>query len=543
MNEHSRSIDIRHHAIRQDYVDGLMRIGGVDTQDNTSDILTKFLQPPLHIKHTSHLHINNTNRVTNTHTSLQSHVTHATLKQHTSVGAQTSHHHRQKRNDTPRNQPKPKHNRRRGKQPQHIQTHTPHHAHTRMCPTHTPIQPKYRYPDSPYQTPDKWNTKHHPGPSQPSLPRNCEQTPKRRATNSNKNLSQKLKFPKPHQHTETHTKKSHKSCPRRKPSFATYTYLKPKICQNGHMFWVRAYTTVKYKKRHPEFCAHNPSDRIPNFSSSRCPHQHFGNTSSDRIRIPHPFSPTEPQPRMCSQPQFLHSPNQHFDINRTKMGPNTRIEAIRDTQSDILDSLKRLTKYTTELTSKKLYSMPCDVFDKKKAALPQYKRLCDRTIRVTMDGQLIAPRKSKHEYHYRLFEDFLDILRQESDRLLEIEETMESLRDLHEFRKQYKSKPVEPPQNEYSFKPVKNRPPTPGKILNLRELMERMPSPGSPPPGSPRSLTPLPVSPSGYSSSSSSSSESTTTTTLSRTTTVRHQWSDSDATSTSSSSPHPDRFY
>jgi hypothetical protein len=43
MNEHSRSIDIRHHAIRQDYVDGLMRIGGVDTKDNTADLLTKYL--------------------------------------------------------------------------------------------------------------------------------------------------------------------------------------------------------------------------------------------------------------------------------------------------------------------------------------------------------------------------------------------------------------------------------------------------------------------------------------------------------------------
>jgi hypothetical protein len=57
MNEHSRSIDIRHHAIRQDYIDGEMRIGGVGTQENTSDILTKNLQPPLHIKHTKELNI------------------------------------------------------------------------------------------------------------------------------------------------------------------------------------------------------------------------------------------------------------------------------------------------------------------------------------------------------------------------------------------------------------------------------------------------------------------------------------------------------
>jgi hypothetical protein len=55
MNEHSRSIDIRHHAIRQDYIAGEMRIEGVYTQDNTSDILTKNLQPPLHVKHTREL--------------------------------------------------------------------------------------------------------------------------------------------------------------------------------------------------------------------------------------------------------------------------------------------------------------------------------------------------------------------------------------------------------------------------------------------------------------------------------------------------------
>ncbi len=57
MNDHSHSIDIRHHAIRQDYVNGEMRIGGVATHDNTSDILTKNLQPPIHTKHTRELHI------------------------------------------------------------------------------------------------------------------------------------------------------------------------------------------------------------------------------------------------------------------------------------------------------------------------------------------------------------------------------------------------------------------------------------------------------------------------------------------------------
>jgi hypothetical protein len=73
MNDHSRSIDIRHHAIRQDYVNGEMRIGGVATQDNTSDILTKNLQPPLHLRHTTELNITHTKQtITNCVTKLTS---------------------------------------------------------------------------------------------------------------------------------------------------------------------------------------------------------------------------------------------------------------------------------------------------------------------------------------------------------------------------------------------------------------------------------------------------------------------------------------
>jgi hypothetical protein len=33
LNEHSRSIDIRHHAVRQAYLDGDVKVGGVNTTD------------------------------------------------------------------------------------------------------------------------------------------------------------------------------------------------------------------------------------------------------------------------------------------------------------------------------------------------------------------------------------------------------------------------------------------------------------------------------------------------------------------------------
>jgi hypothetical protein len=59
MNDHARSIDIRHHEIKQDYVQNNMRIEGVSSANSTSDILTKTLQPPLHAKHCAPLHILN----------------------------------------------------------------------------------------------------------------------------------------------------------------------------------------------------------------------------------------------------------------------------------------------------------------------------------------------------------------------------------------------------------------------------------------------------------------------------------------------------
>ena len=50
------------------------------------------------------------------------------------------------------------------------------------------------------------------------------------------------------------------------------------------------------------------------------------------------------------------------------MGPNSRSEAIRDVERDILDSLKRLSKFTTDMSPKKLQALPYDVFNRKQAA-------------------------------------------------------------------------------------------------------------------------------------------------------------------------------
>ncbi len=182
------------------------------------------------------------------------------------------------------------------------------------------------------------------------------------------------------------------------------------------------------------------------------------------------------------------------------------------------------------MSPKKLQALPYYVFHTKQAALPMFKLLCRRTIRATKDGQQLAPRLSKHDFYYRLFEEFVFLLDLQNDLLLEIEETMDSLRDLHEFRKQNLT------HTTHEFKPVKNRPPTPLPRPNLREILRNVDLTLSN--SSSKSQTPPPPSPSGYASSSSSSSESTTTTTLTTTTTVRHVWSDSDDSSTNSRQSH-----
>jgi hypothetical protein len=91
MSEHSRSIDLRHHSIRQDYLGDLMRIGGVSSKDNTSDILTKYLQPDLHTKHTTSLlfpdrqgntHTQQDSNVEQQESSFKTHLTHPTSITH-----------------------------------------------------------------------------------------------------------------------------------------------------------------------------------------------------------------------------------------------------------------------------------------------------------------------------------------------------------------------------------------------------------------------------------------------------------------------------
>jgi hypothetical protein len=55
MTEHSRTIDIRHHGVRQDYINKDAKVGGIKSKDNHSDILTERLPPQLNAIHTQFL--------------------------------------------------------------------------------------------------------------------------------------------------------------------------------------------------------------------------------------------------------------------------------------------------------------------------------------------------------------------------------------------------------------------------------------------------------------------------------------------------------
>ena len=228
MNEHSRSIDTRHHAIRQDYIDGEMRIGGVASQDNESDILTKYLQPPLHAKHTISLHLTHDKPAhfspqKTTDTTIQNNGLHCTTRktnfdpenhqfspefldlilrgstitprqprrerQCPSInpiqGSRSKRQHHlppskpsatkgHKSSKTTQNHPKTRHDRRGDKRKPTLRSRYPHPAHHPMCPTHTPMCPKHLHPARPYPTPDEHTPNPTLAPSQPALPSNFE---------------------------------------------------------------------------------------------------------------------------------------------------------------------------------------------------------------------------------------------------------------------------------------------------------------------------------------------------------------------------------
>ena len=55
MSTAGRALDIRWHSLKQKYLEGRMRAGGVSSKDNDADICTKYLHPGPHCRHARHL--------------------------------------------------------------------------------------------------------------------------------------------------------------------------------------------------------------------------------------------------------------------------------------------------------------------------------------------------------------------------------------------------------------------------------------------------------------------------------------------------------
>jgi hypothetical protein len=144
-------------------------------------------------------------------------------------------------------------------------------------------------------------------------------------------------------HTKPHNKKRRKVRKSKNAKMGHHTDLPPKICPNGHNSRTKTNNGFKSKKNNRpsqnSSTKHTP-DRIRPSSRLQGPLQNCYRPPPDGILFPSPPIPTDHNSRMCSQKHFLHTSQDVKTKDRTKMGPNSRLEAIRDTQNDILDSGK-----------------------------------------------------------------------------------------------------------------------------------------------------------------------------------------------------------
>jgi hypothetical protein len=106
---------------------------------------------------------------------------------------------------------------------------------------------------------------------------------------------------------------------------------------------------------------------------------------------------------------------------------NTRMEAVRDIQSDVLSVLKRISKYTVDTPAHTLWNLPDHVVFSRYGQLNQFRRQCERAMQSCLDGQQVAPKVPKYMYFHRIFGDLLECLHMEHDRLETLKESFQEL--------------------------------------------------------------------------------------------------------------------
>jgi hypothetical protein len=106
---------------------------------------------------------------------------------------------------------------------------------------------------------------------------------------------------------------------------------------------------------------------------------------------------------------------------------NTRMEAARDIQSDVLSVLKRISKYTVDTPAHNLWNLPDHEVFSRYGQLNQFRRQCERAMQSCLDGQQVAPKVPKYMYYNRIFGDLLECLQMEHDRLETLKECFQEL--------------------------------------------------------------------------------------------------------------------
>ena len=106
---------------------------------------------------------------------------------------------------------------------------------------------------------------------------------------------------------------------------------------------------------------------------------------------------------------------------------NTRMEAARDIQSDVLSVLKRISKYTINTPAHTLWNLPDHIVFSRYGQLNQFRRQCERAMQSCLDGQQVAPKVPKYMYFNRIFGDLLECLQMEHDRLETLKESFQEL--------------------------------------------------------------------------------------------------------------------
>jgi len=105
----------------------------------------------------------------------------------------------------------------------------------------------------------------------------------------------------------------------------------------------------------------------------------------------------------------------------------TRMEAARDIQSDVLSVLKRISKFTVDTPTHTLWNLTDHDVTFRYGQLNHFRRLCERAMHSCMDGQKVAPKVPQYMYFNRIFEDLLECLQLEHDRLLSLKESFQEI--------------------------------------------------------------------------------------------------------------------